>query len=333
MLLALLAVLLIQPSRSDCDGCTISSAQLPFMCIDLTGGSATVGTLLQVWHCNGLKNQEWSWVGGALRFKADTTKCVAVQNGALSVGSKLIVDTCNGQASQQFGMDTSGRIFVGGAQKYCLSPVGDKVDPGTNLQLFVCTYYREQQWACASGMGPPPVPAPDFKKAVTIISESAPSKCLDVPGGKATAGAFLDIWDCVGVAGQQFVFNSDQTVSSMVDKTMCLELTSGIKQEANLQLAKCNANGKQKFGYDSKMATMSSTGTTANSALCMDIPGGKADNGVKLWVWGCNGLPQQQWYVTSGPSDAQGRASEVQKELPQQRQQWHMPSNDAKVVV
>lgn len=28
---------------------------------------------------------------------------------------------------------------------------------------------------------------------------------------------------------------------------------------------------------------------------CIDLPGGDAYNGAKLWVWECNGTPQQQW--------------------------------------
>lgn len=277
-------------------------SQMPFMCIDLTGGSTNPGTLIEVWNCNGLKNQEWAWVGNALKYSADTSMCVAVQNGQQTVGSKLILDKCNGAASQQFGLDQNGRIYVAGAQKFCLSPVGDKFLPGTNIQLFTCAYYNEQQWTVATGKGPPPVPAPDFKKAVIITSEFAPGKCLDVPGGKATAAAVLDLWDCVGVSGQSFFFNADGTISSMVDKSMCLELTGGIKQGINLQLSKCSGANQQKFGYDHKTATIYASASASDASLCVDIPGKNAKNGQTMWVWGCNGLGQQQWYVQNTAS-------------------------------
>merc|ERR1719181_535273 len=29
--------------------------------------------------------------------------------------------------------------------------------------------------------------------------------------------------------------------------------------------------------------------------LCVDVPGGKAYNGAKLWIWSCNGASQQNW--------------------------------------
>jgi len=28
---------------------------------------------------------------------------------------------------------------------------------------------------------------------------------------------------------------------------------------------------------------------------CLDLPGGKTDNGALLWLWSCNGLTNQQW--------------------------------------
>jgi hypothetical protein len=269
------------------------------MCLDLSGGSTNPGTLIDLWHCNGLPNQDWSWVGNALRYKADTSKCVAVENAAIKVGSKLVLENCNGQAEQQFGMDSTGRIFAAGNEKFCISPVDDKVSMGSNLQLFVCAYYREQQFACTSGAGPPPIPAPDLTKPVSIISEAAPSMCLDVPGGKAIAGAYLDLWQCVGIPSQQWVYNADFTFSTMVDKTICLELTGGVKQGVNIQLAKCNAAAVgQRFDYDSKGAVLTSH---SNSNLCLDIPGGKPTQGAKLWVWGCNKQYQQMWYVTGAP--------------------------------
>merc|ERR1711907_795844 len=37
-----------------------------------------------------------------------------------------------------------------------------------------------------------------------------------------------------------------------------------------------------------------------NDNLCVDIPGAKAYNGAKLWVWDCNGAENQQWKFLPG---------------------------------
>jgi hypothetical protein len=294
------AAVLVKVVRSDCDGCTLSASSLPFMCIDAEGGSSAVGTALDIWNCNGLKNQVWSWKGAAVRYNADTTKCMSA--GSLAVDSQLTLQNCNGAAEQQFNLDSNGRITAGTGSKFCLSPAGDAFAPGVKLRLFPCTYYRDQQWSCSQGAGPPPIPVPNFKKPVNIISEAAPSKCLDVPGGKATAGNNIDLWDCVGIAGQSFLFNSDGTLRTSVDNTMCMELTSGVKQGNFIQLAKCSADSKQKFGYDTKMGTVYAAASASDASLCLDIPGGKTDDGAKLWVWACNGLGQQKWFVQNTAS-------------------------------
>mmetsp|Transcript_36771 Transcript_36771/g.97928 ORF Transcript_36771/g.97928 Transcript_36771/m.97928 type:complete len:170 (-) Transcript_36771:376-885(-) len=30
--------------------------------------------------------------------------------------------------------------------------------------------------------------------------------------------------------------------------------------------------------------------------MCLDLPGGSSDDGVQLWMWSCNGRPNQMWY-------------------------------------
>jgi len=37
-----------------------------------------------------------------------------------------------------------------------------------------------------------------------------------------------------------------------------------------------------------------------DNTKCIDIPGGDAFDGAKLWMWDCNGTPQQQWIFTAG---------------------------------
>lgn len=288
---ALLVALLIHPSWSaqvDCSkGCTISSSQYPFVC------AARSGTAVQFGRCDGSALQEWSFNSdGTIRYSADATKCLEgnQQNKGVVLGS------CNGAASQKWAVDQDNRISLGSSAKFCLAPVDDGFTPGSKLTLFVCTYYRDQQWKLIPGMAAPPIPMPNLKQAVSIITEAMPSKCLDVPGGKATAGNVLDLWDCNGLANQHWLFHSDGTIRYSGDTTMCIDVSGGaLKQGTHVQLEKCSGQTHQKFAYDSKAATVK----TSASSLCLDIPGGNTKNGAQMWVWGCNEYPQQQWYLQS----------------------------------
>lgn len=303
MLRHILGLVLVQWARSDCaKGCTLSSTQFPFQCVDLSGGSTAAGTLIEVWRCNGLKNQEWLFKNNTIRYAADPTKCMTVKGGAISSGTKVSLEGCNGQATQLWKIDQAGRISVGGAQKFCLAPIGDSFLPGTNVQLFVCTYYTDQQWTLTPGIKPPPVPEPDFSKAISIMSEATPSKCVDVPGGKAIAGNVLDLWDCNGLTNQKWLFHSDGSIRYSGNTSMCVDIKGGvIKKGTNVELAKCNGQDRQQFSFDFNTSTViaASTGKSgaSNATLCLDIPGGNATNGAKLWLWSCNEYPQQQWYA------------------------------------
>jgi hypothetical protein len=91
-------------------GTTIRVNQNYKSCLDLSGGSATPGTAIEVWGCNGGLNQQWIFdpLTGAIMWGGnggDPPLCIDSHD--MSPGTNLIVWGCNGQDQQVWGYDSS----------------------------------------------------------------------------------------------------------------------------------------------------------------------------------------------------------------------------------
>lgn len=133
-------------------------------CVDLPGGDASNGQLLQTWDCNGLTNQRWvfdadSW---RIQYGGNTGKCIdKLGNGG--AGTILGIWDCNGQASQKWGYDaTMKTIYLGSGEvdaSLCVDLVGGAKDDGTQIQVWGCNGHSNQAWDIGGG-GPSPGPSP-----------------------------------------------------------------------------------------------------------------------------------------------------------------------------
>jgi len=99
----------------------LAGHNLPGMCIDLIGGYVQNGQRLQLWGCNGLDSQKWSWDSStsSIRYAADRTYCIDVPGGNPQDGNQLWIWQCNGGSSQKWQMTspspsgmTSSRSFA-----------------------------------------------------------------------------------------------------------------------------------------------------------------------------------------------------------------------------
>ena len=101
---------------------------------------------------------------------------------------------------------------------------------------------------------------------------------------------------CDGSQSQQWNFQDGTwAISSTMDQSKCVDI--GTLQEGfHLMLWDCNELSQQRFGYDSGMETIYLADSSGDASLCWDVPGGSSDD-EGLWIWGCNGLANQQWQV------------------------------------
>ena len=70
-------------------------------CVDDNAGSATQGTHVQMWACNGGANQQWQAVNGTL-VNPVSGKCLDDPGFTTSNGTQLEIWTCNGGSNQQW---------------------------------------------------------------------------------------------------------------------------------------------------------------------------------------------------------------------------------------
>ena len=120
----------------------------------------------------------------------------------------------------------------------------------------------------------------------------AANRCLDVPGSSTTAGTQLQIWDCHGLANQQWVRTSAGELTVYTGGSVrCLGTANGGTGAGTAAvIANCGGGDNQKWNVNAN-----GTVTNAQSGLCLDVNGAATANGTGVLVWTCNGQPNQQW--------------------------------------
>jgi hypothetical protein len=114
-------------------------------CVDVNSGSATDGTAVQLWDCNGTAAQNWT-VGsdGTVRVNG---KCLDVTDAATSDGALVEEWTCNGGSNQQWKPQLGA--LVNPVSGKCLDDPGGSTANGTQLEIWTCNGGSNQQWVVA----------------------------------------------------------------------------------------------------------------------------------------------------------------------------------------
>jgi hypothetical protein len=111
-------------------------------CVDVNGASATDGTKIQLWSCNGGTNQQWTRTGTTVRALG---KCMGVAGGATADGSLVQLSTCTGTGGQNWVAGTGGSL-VNSASGKCLDANGGNSADGTQLIIWTCHGGTNQRW-------------------------------------------------------------------------------------------------------------------------------------------------------------------------------------------
>merc|ERR1712070_759491 len=178
------------------------------MCLDLAGGKATVGTVVQVWGCNGLWNQKWSVTpsptpspptppapGQEVQIRSLFDKQDAMCVGLYNVGHHFVeyrveLFKCVDEPTEKF-IFADYQISFG---KLCFD-AGSNMTAGTTITLSDCDGSPQQQFGFDSKMG-----------AIYLIKsrEEDAYMCLDLTGEKATVGTVVQVWGCNGLVNQKW---------------------------------------------------------------------------------------------------------------------------------
>lgn len=114
------------------------------LCLDDESGRKTNGTAAQLWQCEELEQQYWTFTAsGTLEVFG---RCLRAAEGATLAGSLVELWSCDGSAAQRWQFDSAGHL-VNRAAGLCLNDPTLGTDNGIQLDLAVCRTAAAQQWS------------------------------------------------------------------------------------------------------------------------------------------------------------------------------------------
>lgn len=195
-------------------------------------------------------------------------------------------------AQQYDGVSTGGgpgRLIVGPGGK-CVDVSGN--DTGGNLAVV-------QLWDCAAL-------AADQHWTGSAFGEGTLhtlGRCLDVNGNVTTAGTGVELYDCNGVGGQQWIPQADGTIKNPASG-LCLDAPNGNTANGTpLRIWTCNGSPAQRFSVTAPILYP----VSGAASKCVDVAGNDLDvNNQRVQLWTCQnvvtgapgGYPEardQQW--------------------------------------
>ncbi|MFE9427090.1 ricin-type beta-trefoil lectin domain protein [Kitasatospora sp. NPDC006697] len=238
------------------------------ICADVTGNVSTPGALMEIWGCNGGRNQQWT-------FAADQSvhvmgQCLEVYGNGDTPGSPVDIWPCNGGSNQHWQLAPNGNL-VNPVSGLCLADNGGGNAPGTRLMLWNCAGNPDQLWST----GPSGLPVNTLLQA-GLGSDAAPTV---VASEDVTGHGNPDLY---GVDADGTVTRWNGTASDAVG----LARFSGTTTLGNLN------NASNQYSIHAR----------ENSAKCIDDPAGNTANGTPVNIWDCNGGTNQTWQLASDGS-------------------------------
>jgi O-glycosyl hydrolase len=112
-------------------------------CVDDNAGSATNGTIIEMWDCTGGAAQNWTVASNGT--VGINSKCLDITGGSTANGALIEEWTCNGGGNQQW-VAVNG-LLMNPASGKCLDDPGFNTTEGTQLDLWTCNGGSNQQWS------------------------------------------------------------------------------------------------------------------------------------------------------------------------------------------
>lgn len=170
----------------------------------------------------------------------------------------------------------------------CFDIPGNDAKNGKQLQIWDCNWGAAQQFYYSPSDS-------------TIRPTKHKNMCMDgnIPKGKpAKEGNKVILWSCWGGDTQKWSVVADTKSTGLVyimpkSGGFCAGDATGMYDKKNLvTLTKCKRDQIQTLpGFFPGFSIYKSM-----TAMCVDIPKAKFENGAKLQVWECNKSPAQSWF-------------------------------------
>lgn len=274
---------------------TIQLANDSSKCLDIAAESLDNGTNIQLGTCA----QNWYVDGLNFRPAKYLNKCIDLSNGNTTNANNIQLWDCQTGNNNQFwvydGVNKLIRSKIN--PNKCVHVSQNQTTSGANIYIYDCSPGSTAQvWLLDDATTMPP-----DTKVVTIRSELASNKCLDLDKGNTGNGTNIQLWDCAGTVGttnQQWYFDGLQ-IKLAKNPAKCLDLSnSNTNNGANIQLYDCNNTNAQHWVYDGLTKAFRSS---INPDKCIDVTQSGTVNGTNIQLYDCNGTSAQHFTLGAVP--------------------------------
>jgi hypothetical protein len=202
-------------------------------CLDINGNGTANGTQVELWDCNGVGGQKWVQRSDGSLYNPQSGRCLDDPSGNTANGTRLQIWDCNGSTAQQFSVKGGAPVNANGGK--CVDVAGDdNGGDGTAVQLWDCQSWAVDQHWFHNSNG----------------SLQTLGRCLDINGNGTANGTQVELWDCNGAGGQNWVQQADGSLLNP-QSGRCLDDPSGnTANGTRLQIWDCNGSAAQKFTLD-----------------------------------------------------------------------------------
>lgn len=310
--------------RDASDGYYLQSA-LGNWVLDMANGSTADFTSVRLFTPNGTRAQKFQLAsaiglpqGRAMRISSDVDRgrVIDIPSGSRADSTRAQLYSWLGGSAQLYtfrqvgnGVYTMTNINSGKV----LEVAGARSSNGSVVQQYSANGGANQHWQLRSATG-----ASSGASASSTFSSlgfvgSGSGRYLDLPSGRATNGAGLQIWQNTSASAQRWTVSEARTGAALAydhrgdlpdgtytfgagaDSSYKLDLSGGSRKAgANIQVWKSNGAAAQRW-----RVTHDRSGyvvlTSAVSGLSVDVAGGRLASGTNVRQWYVNGADAQRW--------------------------------------
>ena len=208
----------------------IRSSRKSSMCLDVNYGSATNGTNVQLYQCNGTQAQKWIYNEGKIRTALNASHCLSLADGLSDNGTNAHIWECtdNKEPYQQWSLKQLpwAPITHGTSFDSCLTDSGGTASNGDSISISSCNNEINQSWMLtASG---------------ELRNAEAANRCLSY--GKAfenNSWNSASSQECNGSLAQKWELTPSNQLKNLAEINQCLT--------SDLVLSTCNNSTSQKW--------------------------------------------------------------------------------------
>ncbi|WP_115530923.1 ricin-type beta-trefoil lectin domain protein [Xanthomonas campestris] len=241
-------------------------------CLDVTGGRTTDAAPVQVWGCNGLRQQKWHWQSQSRSIRnSGTDKVLDIEGASSNNAAPIQLYQLLGSPNQRWNFRTSSIIASGGK---VLDVANSGSGNGSRLQTWDNLGGSNQIW--------------NFNPTTGAIQVST-GRCLDVTGSGVTSGTPVQIWDCSGNKNQKWSLGKNGAITGYGGN--CLEAAGDFGANGrSIVMATCNGSQAQTWRIRGQIRSDFNN-------RCLDDSAGGTTNGARVQMWDCLGNANQTWEV------------------------------------